>query len=53
MSERTGPVWQDEYYDRIVRDTIELEKTIEYIMLNPSQRWPDHEQYPWVKVFEG
>ncbi len=30
-----GTVWQDEWYDRIIRDEIEFEQTWEYIRQNP------------------
>lgn len=30
-----GRLWQDEYYDRIVRDQQELEEKIKYMFLNP------------------
>jgi S-adenosylmethionine decarboxylase proenzyme len=33
--DRTGELWQREYYDRLVRDQSELENTIEYTLDNP------------------
>ena len=46
---RTGRVWQDERYDRIMRDDREFEQTWEYICQNPVDaslaRSP--EEYPW------
>jgi len=46
--ERVGPVWQDEYFDRIVRDEKELLQKVEYIMGNPWKRWPELDSYEWV-----
>ncbi len=44
-----GPVWQRESYDRIMRDTKELEETIAYVELNPVRQGlvnkPD--EYEW------
>ena len=31
---RTGPVWQDESYDRLVRDSLEFQRTERYIRKN-------------------
>jgi REP element-mobilizing transposase RayT len=45
---RRGRVWQDEYFDRIVRDEKELEQKFEYIRGNPWARWPQVEEYRWV-----
>ncbi len=42
--DRRGKLWQDEYFDRIVRDERELEQTIQYVINNPAaagmQDWP-------------
>jgi len=43
---RTSPVWQDESYDRILRDEQELVRTAEYVLDNPFRRWDDIESYP-------
>jgi REP element-mobilizing transposase RayT len=43
-----GRVWQDEYFDRIVRDEQEFEQKRRYIVHNPWKRWPELDQYPWV-----
>jgi leucyl-tRNA synthetase len=32
-----GPVWQDEYFDRIVRDESHLHRLVEYIERNPEK----------------
>jgi len=41
---RTGVFWQREYYDRIIRDEEDLERTIEYVLENPEKAglvgWP-------------
>ncbi len=47
---RLGAVWQDESFDRIVRDENEFWQKIEYIQGNAAKRWaefPDSE-YPWA-----
>jgi putative transposase len=41
-------VWQDEYFDRIVRDEAELLEKAQYIINNPFKVWPEIEEYPWV-----
>jgi putative transposase len=41
-------VWQDEYFDRIVRDEAELLEKAQYIINNPFKVWPDIEEYQWV-----
>jgi hypothetical protein len=45
---RSGPVWQDESYDRIVRDEKELARAAEYMLDNPFRRWADIDSYPWL-----
>ncbi|MFI5354709.1 MAG: REP-associated tyrosine transposase [Desulfobaccales bacterium] len=47
---RKAPVWQDEYFDRIVRDERELLDKAQYIFYNPLKTWPEVEDYPWVWV---
>jgi len=32
---RTGPFWQAESYDHVVRDDESLERIVEYVLLNP------------------
>jgi len=46
--QRVVPVWQDEYFDRIVRDESDLIEKAEYILGNPVKRWPEIQQYAWV-----
>jgi putative transposase len=45
---RKAPVWQHEYFDRIVRDEAEFKQKAHYIAGNPLKRWPDLPDYPWV-----
>jgi hypothetical protein len=45
---RLGRVWQNEYFYRIVRDDEELTQKLNYIMQNPSQRWPEMGEYSWL-----
>jgi len=46
----SGSLWQDERYDRIVRDEREFLDTWEYIRDNPSKEgWNrEPEEYPWL-----
>ncbi len=45
-----GSLWQDEYFDRIVRDEAEFLEKAQYILNNPLKRWPDLSDYPWAGV---
>jgi REP element-mobilizing transposase RayT len=45
---RTGAVWQDEYFDRAVRDDAAYDQKRGYILNNPWKRWPDLGSYRWV-----
>ena len=47
---RKVPLWQEEYFDRIVRDEKEFLDKAQYILNNPLKRWPEMEEYPWVWV---
>jgi REP-associated tyrosine transposase len=47
-SGRRAPVWQDESYDRIVRDDRALRTIVRYVLLNPGRRWRHCGSYPWV-----
>jgi len=47
---RKAPIWQEEYFDRIVRDEKEFLDKAHYIINNPLKRWPEVEEYPWVWV---
>ena len=46
---RVGAVWQQESFDRIVRDENEWMEKIQYIMNNPLKRWPELPEYAWVR----
>ena len=46
--QRFGQVWQDEYFDRIMRDDQEFAQKAAYIVGNPQKRWPEIQDYPWV-----
>ena len=46
---RMGAIWQQESFDRIVRDETEWLEKIQYIMNNPLKRWPGMKEYMWVK----
>jgi len=35
-----APLWQREYFDRIVRDEQEFDALVQYIVQNPYNRWP-------------
>jgi hypothetical protein len=49
---RTGALWQDEYFDRILRHEKEMWETIDYIHENPSRQGLDRDgPYPWC-LFE-
>ena len=45
---RRAPVWQDEYFDRIVRDRRELEATQDYIEGNAAREEGTGGEYPWL-----
>jgi hypothetical protein len=49
MSRQQGSLWQQSFYDRIVRDERELFETINYVEMNPVVAgfvgWP--EEYPF------
>ncbi len=42
------PLWQDESFDRIIRDAREFDVKLDYIWNNPFKRWPELDEYPWV-----
>lgn len=49
---RQKAIWQDEYFDRIVRDEAEFLEKAQYILNNPRKRWPELEEYSWVGYFD-
>ena len=44
---RIGAVWQEEYFDRIIRTEKQFYRTVRYILNNPQKRWQTQE-YPWM-----
>jgi len=44
-----GAVWQDETWDRIVRDEDELFEKLQYMQNNPVKRWGLHD-YQWLSL---
>ena len=57
LSRRTGPVWQDESFDHVLRGEESLSETIEYIRQNPARkglvRKPEDYQWLWVECGAG
>ena len=49
---RKAPIWQEDYFDRIVRDEKEFLDKAQYIINNPLKTWPDVEEYPWIWIKE-
>ncbi len=47
---RGGAVWQDEYFDRVIRDEAEYAQKRDYIRDNPFRRWPGIDSYRWQWV---
>jgi menaquinone-specific isochorismate synthase len=47
---RKGTLWMREYYDRIVRNRWELERTIRYVCDNPVKA--GLREWEWVRVYE-
>ena len=45
---RKAPIWQVEYFDRIIRHEAEFLEKGNYILNNPRKRWPEIEDYRWV-----
>jgi len=43
-----GAIWQDEYFDRIIRSEQEHSEKLEYIRNNPFKRWPEISTYKWL-----
>jgi len=50
QSERVAPIWQDEYFDRAIRDERELLEKIHYVLDNPYRRWGEIAAYEWAGV---
>jgi len=47
---RTGSIWQDESFDRIIRNEAEYYGKLLYILNNPRRRRPDLREYKWAWV---
>lgn len=49
-AKRTGPVWEKESFDRIIRSESDLQEKFSYITRNPwdNKVVPANEDYPWV-----
>jgi len=52
LAERTGPVWQDESFDHVLRGDESLRETVDYIRQNPVRKGlvQRPEDYPWLWV---
>jgi len=55
LMRRTGPVWQDESFDHVLRGNESLLETIEYIRQNPVRKGlvekPEDYQWLWVEEY--
>lgn len=47
---REGKIWQEDYFDRIMRDEAEFMEKVQYILNNPLKINPQIDEYPWVEV---
>jgi REP element-mobilizing transposase RayT len=47
---RQGRIWQEDYFDRIIRDEVEFLEKAQYILNNPLKLHPHRQEYPWVWV---
>ena len=52
---RTGAFWHDESYDHVIRNAEELDRTIEYVLMNPVKAGlcTDWRNWKWSYVKEG
>jgi REP element-mobilizing transposase RayT len=52
---RKGAFWQHESYDHVIRDAAELDRTIEYVLMNPVKAGfcKDWRDWKWSYVKEG
>jgi REP element-mobilizing transposase RayT len=52
LLKRTGPFWQEEYYDHIVRRGEDFTRIIRYVLENPAKaglrNWPWVGTEPWI-----
>jgi putative transposase len=49
-SDRKGRIWQEDYFDRLIRDELEFIEKMQYILNNPLKIQAYTENYPWVWV---
>ena len=51
---RAGRFWQEESYDRVVRDAREFERTLRYVVSNPvkARLVEGVDQWPWTYVVD-
>jgi REP element-mobilizing transposase RayT len=56
-SARSGPVWQDESFDHVLRSSASLDAKIAYLLANPVRKGlvnkPDQYEWVWRKPAEG
>ena len=45
---RKGPFWEHEYFDRLVRDAHELQRTVQYVIENPAKAGLRNWKWLWV-----
>jgi REP element-mobilizing transposase RayT len=57
LTARSGPVWQDESFDHVLRGDESLRETVEYIRQNPVRKGlvenPEDYQWLWVECGAG
>ena len=57
LTDRKGPVWQDESFDHVLRGDESLKETIEYIRQNPVRKGlvkePEMYQWLWIECGAG
>jgi REP element-mobilizing transposase RayT len=57
LTARSGPVWQDESFDHVLRGDESLQETEEYIRQNPVKKGlvekPEDYQWLWVECGAG
>ena len=47
---RVGRIWQEESFDRLIRNEEEFWQKANYILENPRRRWPEMSDYAWVGI---
>jgi len=55
IAEVSGPVWQEESFDHVIRGDVSLEEKIDYIRQNPVRRGlvSRPEEYRWLWCESG